>query len=149
MAQTNYPKEEPQMDTQTNEKEPYELYHLFVFEGEGKIRDFNGDYSEYRVLQKELDREKRRKDRADQEQEKAERAQDAKPGLTYEQRKLLNRLEKEISKLETKKTEVQEQFADVENLTPERIKTLSIELEEIKAKIEDKEMAWMELADQA
>ena len=123
--------------------------HLFVFEGEGKIRDFNGDYSEYRVLQKELDREKRRQERAEQEQEKAEKAQEDKPGLTYEQRKQLNRLEKEISKLETQKTEVQAQFADVENLTPERIKTLSIELEEIKAKIEDKEMAWMELADQA
>lgn len=125
--------------------------HLFVFTGDGKIKDFNGDYSEYRVFQKELDREKRKLERADQVQEKAEKekAQEDKPGLSYEQRKQLNRLEKEISKLETKKTEVQAQFADVENLTPERIKTLSIELEEIKAKIEDKEMAWMELADQA
>ncbi|GAB5553573.1 MAG: ABC-F family ATP-binding cassette domain-containing protein [Saprospiraceae bacterium] len=124
--------------------------HLFVFTGnDGEIRDFNGDYSEYRVMQKELDREKRKQVRADQVQEKAEKAKEDKPGLSYEQRKQLNRLEKEISKLETKKVEVQGQFADVENLTPERIKKLSIELEEIKAKIEDKEMAWMELADQA
>lgn len=124
--------------------------HLFVFTGDdGEVRDFNGDYSEYRVMQKELDREKRKQVRADQVQEKAEKAQEDKPGLSYEQRKQLNRLEKEISKLETKKVEVQGQFADVENLTPERIKKLSLELEDIKAKIEDKELAWMELADQA
>lgn len=124
--------------------------HLFVFTGDdGEIRDFNGDYSEYRVMQKELDREKRKQVRADQVQVKAEKAQEDKPGLSYEQRKQINRLEKEISKLEAKKVEVQGQFADVENLTPERIKKLSIELEEIKAKIEDKELAWMELADQA
>lgn len=121
--------------------------HLFVFEGEGKVRDFNGDYSEYRVLQKELNLEKRRKERAAQDDRKTKREAD-KPGLSYEQRKELNRLEKAISKLETQKEKLHAQFNDTEKLTPERIKELSLELESIKDQIEEKEMQWMELADQ-
>ncbi|HKK76196.1 MAG TPA: ABC-F family ATP-binding cassette domain-containing protein [Saprospiraceae bacterium] len=121
--------------------------HLFVFEGEGKVRDFNGDYSEYRVLQKELDLEKRRKERAEQEERKTEKEAE-RPGLSYEQRKELNRLEKSISKLETKKEKLHAQFNDTASLTPDRIKELSIELENIKEQIEEKEMQWMELADQ-
>lgn len=122
--------------------------HLFVFQGEGKIRDFNGDYSEYRVLQKELDLQKRQEKRAAQEEKKANQAED-KPGLSYEQRKELNRLEKSISKLEAKKEALHQQFNDTENLSPDKIKELSIELEQIKEQIEEKEMLWMELADQA
>ena len=121
--------------------------HLFVFEGRGKVRDFNGDYSEYRVLQKELNQEKRRQERADQETRKTEREAE-KPGLSYEQRKELNRLEKSISKLEEKKAKLHEQFNDPDSLTPEKIKELSIELEQVKEQIEEKEMQWMELADQ-
>lgn len=122
--------------------------HLFVFQGGGKIRDFNGDYSEYRVLQKELDREKRQQERAAQEVQKATQTDD-KPGLSYEQRKEMNRLEKAISKLEAHKEALHEQFNDTENLSPEKIKELSIELEHIKEQIEEKELLWMELADQA
>ena len=121
--------------------------HLFVFEGGGKVRDFNGDYSEYRVLQKELNQEKRRQERAEQENRKIEREAE-KPGLSYEQRKELNRLEKSISKLEAKKEQLHEQFNDPDSLTPEKIKALSIELEQVKEQIEEKEMQWMELADQ-
>jgi ATP-binding cassette subfamily F protein uup len=121
--------------------------HLFVFEGGGKVRDFNGDYSEYRVLQKELNQEKRRQERAEQESRKIEREAE-KPGLSYEQRKELNRLEKSISKLEAKKEQLHEQFNDPDSLTPEKIKALFIELEQVKEQIEEKEMQWMELADQ-
>ncbi|MEO0339012.1 MAG: ABC-F family ATP-binding cassette domain-containing protein, partial [Bacteroidota bacterium] len=69
--------------------------HLFVFQGDGIIKDFNGDYSEYRVYQKELDREKRKEERQIQEAQKAEKAeaQAKSAGLSYEERKEMNRLE--------------------------------------------------------
>lgn len=125
--------------------------HLFVFQGDGIIKDFNGDYSEYRVYQKEVDREKRKTERQIQVAQKAEKAeaQAKSEGLSYEERKEMNRLEKEISKLEAKKEKLHLEFTDTANLNPDRIKELSQELEVIKEKIEDKELRWMELADMA
>ena len=95
--------------------------HLFVFEGEGRIRDFNGDYSEYRELQKELEREQRRTERAEQQKTKAvEETQRGRPRLSQEERKEMNKLEKEIKRLETRKTEIMDAF-NATDLAPDRI----------------------------
>lgn len=121
--------------------------HLFVFEGEGKIRDFLGTYSEYRDDQRERERAQRREERAEQQQRKAAE-EEKKPGLSQEQRKQIKRLENKISKLETKKAEITEKFNDT-SLSTEQITELSIELGEVKEQIEELEMQWMELADLA
>ncbi len=120
--------------------------HLFVFEGNGSVRDFNGDYTEYREIQKEREREQRRSERAEQQQAKGE--QKARPGLTFEQRKELSRLEKEIQRLEEKKAAVTAQF-DQPNLDGDRIRELAKELQLVGNQIEEKEMRWMELAELA
>ena len=121
--------------------------HLFVFEGNGQIRDFNGDYTEYREIQKERERETRRHERSEQQKAKEEqKAQVSKPGLSFEQRKELNKLEKEIQKLEEKKATVSDQFNSTD-LTPDRIRELSIELNQLSAQIEETELRWMELAE--
>jgi len=121
--------------------------HLFVFEGEGKIRDFNGDYTDYREIQKEREREQRRLERSEQQKEKSDQ-KDTKPGLTFDQRKEMNKIEKEIQKLEDKKAQISEQF-NLPDLTPEKIKTLSKELNQITEQVEEKELRWMELAELA
>ncbi|MBK7476814.1 MAG: ABC-F family ATP-binding cassette domain-containing protein [Haliscomenobacter sp.] len=121
--------------------------HLFVFEGNGQIRDFNGDYTEYREIQKEREREMRRQERSVQQKAKEEqKAQVSKPGLSFEQRKEMNKLEKEIQKLEEKKTMVSDQFNSTD-LTPDRIRDLSVELNQLSGQIEEKELRWMELAE--
>jgi ATP-binding cassette subfamily F protein uup len=124
--------------------------HLFVFEGKGKIRDFNGSYTEYRDIQRQMDLEQRREDRAEQQKRKEARQekQEKEQTLTYEQRKEMNRLEKEISKLEDKKTKTEEAFSNPD-LTPDDMKELGQELQAIKDAIEEKEMRWMELAELA
>jgi len=121
--------------------------HLFIFEGEGHIRDFNGDYSDYRAEQKIREREKRREERAEQKERKQAQAED-KPGLSFEQRKEVKRLEKKIAQLEEKKLSISEAFNDT-SLSAERITELSKELGEINDQIEELEMKWMELADMA
>lgn len=124
--------------------------HLFIFEGKGEIRDFIGDYSEYRVQQKERDREQRREERAEsQRQKEAQQEKNPVEGLTYEERKAMNKLEKEISKLEDKKKEVEAKFLETDQLTPARITELAKELDELKATIEEKELVWMEYAEKA
>jgi ATP-binding cassette subfamily F protein uup len=124
--------------------------HLFVFEGKGQIRDFNGDYTEYRELQKERDREQRRQERSEQQKAKEGQAarETGKPGLNFEQRKEMNRIEKEIQRLEEKKAQVSEQF-NTSDLTPERILSLSKELQQLNDTIAEKELRWMELAELA
>jgi len=124
--------------------------HLFVFEGDGQIKDFNGDYTDYRELQKEKDREKRRLEKAEQRKEKAAQTQ-AKavvPGLSQNERKELKRLEKQISKLEERKAELSVQFNRTD-LSPEDIEKLSREFNDINNEIEEKELRWMELAEMA
>ena len=124
--------------------------HLFVFEGEGKIRDFNGNYREYREFQKEQERIQRSEERQKQAKKtntpKETPTEEGEQKLTYMQRKEMNRLEKEISKLEARRDTIHEQFNDPD-LTPAKIEELSIQLGAIKREMEEKEMRWMELAE--
>lgn len=124
--------------------------HLFIFEGEGKIKDFNGDYTEYRDWQREQELEKRKQEKAKQAKQTAEAKANTseKPGLTYEQRKEISKLEKEISRLEEEKLKLSEQFNDPD-ISSERITSLSKELAALNEKIEDRELKWMMLAEQA
>ncbi len=123
--------------------------HLFVFEGNGKIRDFPGSYTRYREVKKEEDREKARLAKA------AEAAQSSAPkpkskatALSQEERKELKRLEKKILKLEEKKAELTEQFNDT-SLSAEQITDLSKELSDVNDELEELELRWMELAEMA
>ncbi len=118
--------------------------HLFVFEGNGHIRDFNGTYTEYRVKKLEEDRIAKQNEAPKVKKEKPQKEEGAK--LSYEERKEFKRVEKEIEKLETKKAAIIEKFNDT-NLPAEEIEKLSIELSEVNNLIEEKEMRWMELAD--
>lgn len=124
--------------------------HLFVFKGEGVIKDFNGDYSEFREIQKREESEERSRERAEQSQQKeAARKEEAaadKPKLTYAQRKEMSKLEKAIAKLEARKLEISEGFNNPD-LTPDKIQEMSIEIGKIDEELEEKEMEWMELAE--
>lgn len=122
--------------------------HLFIFEGEGKIRDFNGKYSDYRVVQKEelaLAREEQAKSKPAVSKPKPSNNSS---GLSQEQRKAIKRLENQINKLEQKKADLTAKFDDP-SLDAERITELSKDLAAINEEIEEKELAWMELAEQA
>jgi len=112
-----------------------------VLEGNGEIKDFNGNYTEFR---NKLKVEKKSQPNAPVDEVKAEKKEKQK--ASFEQRKAYNRVMKEIEKLEEKKAKITESFNNTE-LTPEQITNLSKELAEIKTKIEEKEELWMELAE--
>ncbi len=123
--------------------------HLFVFEGNGQIKDFLGDYSDYREVLKERERELRRNERAEQQKNKApEQTLSDRPRLSQEARKEMNKLEKEIKRLEERKSEIMEQF-NTDGLSPVQIEQLGRELNELSATLETKEMRWLELAELA
>jgi ATP-binding cassette subfamily F protein uup len=122
--------------------------HLFVFEGNGIVKDFNGNYTEYRNLKKSLPAEKTTINQNQKEKKQKIRSDKDQQKLTYLERKEFNRLEKEIEKHESRKSEIMEKFNDP-NLPPDQIQELSNELGQINRDLEEKEMRWLELSELA
>lgn len=117
--------------------------HLFVFEGQGIVSDFPGNYTDYR--EKESEQQKIKKETVKQEQPATtKRVKTSKPKLSYNDQQKLKQIEKDMKKLESRKTEVESQFSDG-TLTEQQIKELSIELHDINSKLEDLEMGWFEI----
>ena len=68
--------------------------------------------------------------------------------LKYEQKKELKRVENQIKKLETKKSDIEQKFNSTD-LSTDDIQTFSTELGEINDSIEEKELRWFELSELA
>jgi ATP-binding cassette subfamily F protein uup len=123
--------------------------HLFIFEGKGKIRDFNGKYTEYRLIRREEEQERKRQEAGEKEQESTASKtveKKEKRKLSYHEQVEFSQLEKDIEKLESRKAEIFGRFNDPE-ISSEEIEKLSIEVSEIKEQLEEKELRWMELAE--
>jgi ATP-binding cassette subfamily F protein uup len=115
--------------------------HLFILEGNGEIKDYNGNYTEFRNKKKI---EQRDQPSVALDEKKVE--QKEKQKASFEQRKAYNRVMKEIEKLEEKKAKITASFDNPE-LTPDQITDLSKKLAEVKDLVEEKEELWMELAE--
>lgn len=128
--------------------------HLFVFEGNGEISDFPGNYTQWKWAQEEKaearaaeQAAKREKKQADRHQEDAKALVQAK--LTYKESKELEELEPEIEKLEKRKTEIENLLSSGDPIKSEEIVSLSKELEAITSLIDKKSMRWLELSERA
>ncbi|MBK7937949.1 MAG: ABC-F family ATP-binding cassette domain-containing protein [Lewinellaceae bacterium] len=110
--------------------------HLFVFEGNGKVQDFNGTYAEYRALK-----------RAVALASAGEPAKSpAKPSATGAERNEMKKLEKEMATLERRKKEILDRF-NATDLGAEEASKLSNELGALQKTLDDKEMRWLELSE--
>ena len=112
---------------------------LMVFEGEGKISWFNGNYTEYFLTQKENQPEKA------VESKKAETAKMVSKKLSFNQKKELEQLEKELPALQNQK-EILTTKLSGPNLKFEEIQKISLELEQLIQKLEEVESRWLELS---
>lgn len=122
--------------------------HLFILDGEGGVKDYNGNYSKYR---EEKTLEVREQQRIEREKRKAEEnkinaVEQASKKLSQEERKAIKRVEKAIEKLETRKSEITQKFADP-GITPDQIAELSKELADVKKQLEEKEEEWFLLSE--
>lgn len=122
--------------------------HLFVFEGHGVIRDFPGNYTQYRE-KKRIEDKNAVKDVAIQKKEAtAAKAQsDQKIKLTYGERLEFEKLEKSIAKLEEKKAELAEKLSATND--NEKLMKISAELEEVVKESDGQNERWLELAEWA
>lgn len=119
--------------------------HIFILEGEGQLKDYNGTYSEYRVEKNTELEEQRARASA---QPSVSNVQSSASKMTFEQQKQIKAIERQIEKLEEKKQGIMARFEN-ENLSAEEITKLSKELEGLNEEIEVKELQWMELVDAA
>ena len=83
--------------------------HLFVFKGNGEVEDFPGNYTDYRVYEESVPPTD---DTPKKEATKNTWRKDGAKGLSFNEQKEYNRLEKEIAQLEEKKTAIEATFAE-------------------------------------
>ena len=123
--------------------------HLFVFEGQGVIRDFPGTYTQYRIWKDAQKQEEKTKVKTEEKAEpKAEVKTESKPASTskksFKVLKEIEDLEKEIAALENKKTELETALTSGETDHVILQKTGDELAKTIKA-IDDKSFRWLEL----
>ena len=125
--------------------------HLFVFEGKGKIRDFPGNYTDYREKKKEEKSQTQSKSQVKsqtpkqpQAQEKKEKPKSESKKLSYNEKREYEALEGEIMELETKKEALIEKLNSGE-ASHEELTEWSQEIEKLDAEINIKTERWMEL----
>lgn len=117
--------------------------HLFVFKGNGEVEDFPGNYTDYRVYEESVPPTD---DTPKKEATKNTWRKDGMKGLSFNEQKEYNRLEKEIAQLEEKKTAIEATFAEG-SLSSNEIQEQSVALQETLTAIEEKTERWFELTE--
>jgi ATP-binding cassette subfamily F protein uup len=116
--------------------------HLFVFRGEGEIEDFPGNYSDFRAYEDSAEP----KSLSSVSTEKVNwKQQNTTSGLSFNEQKEFNKIEREIKDLELEKKQIEQLFADGK-IADDAIEKKANELQVIIKKLEDKEERWFELS---
>ena len=121
--------------------------HLFVFEGDGLVRDFPGNYTLYRIAQKEEEKKTNTAPAATEAgAETAVAKAKEKKKLSFNEKREFEQLGKDIPALEKEKTEITEKMG-TPNLPYDELQKLSNRITEITGLLEDKELRWLELSE--
>ena len=128
--------------------------HLFIFCGDGLVKDFVGSYSEYREFIKEYEAEQRSQARAEEKAAKEKAAKEAaasapetpakKRKLTYKEQKELEQLENDLEALASEKAELEESL-NSGTLTYDQLQKASERIGQIIEDTDEKELRLLEL----
>ena len=122
--------------------------HVLAFEGDGKIKDFVGNFSEYRASSEvrgtssEPKKETTQTNSNDFKQNQTP-SNSTKKKLSFKEQRELETIEKEMPELEKKRAEILEKLNNEADY--EKIAALSADLEKISEQLEEHEMRWLEL----
>lgn len=119
--------------------------HLLVFKGQGDIRDFPGNYSNYRewkIAKAEYDKEKEKP-----KEEKVQRVRlNDRRRMTFKERKEFEQLEKDIAVLEAEKKNIEEALCSG-TLSVDELTEKSKRLPKLEEELDEKTMRWLELSE--
>ncbi len=136
--------------------------HLFVFEGEGEVRDFPGNYTQYRLWLKDNEKKENKWDVLEERKSKGETTESvvvsressgvssdvapAKKKMSFKEKREFETLGNDIASLETEKVSIAEKMS-TGNLGFEELQKLSARMIEISRLLEEKELKWLELSE--
>lgn len=123
--------------------------HLLVFRGEGEIKDFPGNYTQFREWEslKPKEQADAKNNAADNEKkEKREFVGEQRRKKTYKEKCEFERLEKEIAALEEEQKTIEEALCSG-TLSIDELTEKSKHLPLVKDELEEKEMRWLELSE--
>ena len=119
--------------------------HLLVFKGQGEIKDFPGNYTQYREWNNLRSSEERPKT-VTEKQPRRDYHNETKRKMTYKEKMEFARLEEEITALEAEQQQIESALSGV-SLSVEEITTMSKRLPLLKEELEEKSMRWLELSE--
>ena len=118
---------------------------LFVFEGDGKVKGFMGNYSQYREYLENKTKEEKRELAAQKQETRATEkpATERKKKRTYKEQQEYEQLAKDIETLETEKKELTARLE--QQLDYQELEKIGNRISEITNLIDEKELRWLEL----
>lgn len=127
--------------------------HLFVFKGEGELKDITGNYTAYRSVQQQLARSEKRQESNKTEQHSSDSqnqpkaaAKEEKRKLSYKEKVEFESLEGELEKLEAEKVELTAVLSNPDASNEDLMKA-GERLSVVVAELEEKEFRWLELSE--
>lgn len=125
--------------------------HLFTFEGNGIVKDFPGNYTQYREYKQQEEAERQTVEsspstrKAESEKPRTDAAERPRK-LTFKEKQELERLEAELPKLEKEKAELESRMSSGTMATDELL-TAGDRIAALIEEIDSKGMLWLELSD--
>ncbi len=118
--------------------------HIFAFEGNGLIKDYPGNYTDYYNKKTAVEREKKKEEKTRKPVEKPKKKKNNSKPSWKEQQEYLQ-LTKEIGALEAEKTNLTESMNSYTPEEHEKMRDAGIRFQEIDDLLDEKELRWLEL----
>ncbi|MBP6624544.1 MAG: ABC transporter ATP-binding protein, partial [Chitinophagaceae bacterium] len=120
--------------------------HLFVFEGDGVIADFPGNYTQYRIRELSKDKDKEPLKSASHDESKTEVVKQKTEKISYKEKREFETLEAEMPVLTQEKATLELAMSD-SNTSYDDLQKAAARIGEIIQLLEEKEMRWLELSE--
>jgi ATP-binding cassette subfamily F protein uup len=118
--------------------------HIFVFEGDGIVKDFNGNYTEYRI-QLDLKGEVPKVEMPTQVEKTIVVETKKKVKMSYKEKFEFENLEKEMERLEKEKSELTDKLST--SSKHEELQAWSNRINQISKLLDESTMRWLELSE--
>ena len=119
--------------------------HLLVFNGNGDINDFPGNYTQYRMWQALQSKDAEKSDNTEKREKKSYHGEQ-KRKLSFKEKRELQQLEADIEALEKEQKQIEEELCSG-TLSVEDLTQKSKRLPQLKDELDEKSMRWLELSE--
>lgn len=127
--------------------------HIWVFKGDGEVKDFPGNYTDYREWKAEKLREERQQEKTEKQQkapskqpESSQNRNNSKRRLTFKEKKELEELNNLLPQLEEEKSRLETELSSG-TLSTDELYAHSARISELIQLIDEKETRWLELSE--